>query len=97
MSLLEDDYYVKQESMYVKPESFMYEPVADFILKMHQYGLFQKIGRQSTYNNLKLATSENVVLTLHLLSAGFILWLGSVLTAIMVFVIEVVIDRCKDL
>lgn len=96
MSLLRDDYYVKQESIFVKPDSFMYEPIAEFILKFHQYGLSQKIERQLTYQNLKSQSNEKVVLTLDILSAGFILWIISVFIAAIVFVVECVIDRFED-
>lgn len=92
MTLLNDDYLLHSEYVMVKPESYIYSVLNDFILQCHQYGFFNHFQtKESKPLVLEIKDTSRKVLTMHMLSAGFYLWLMSVLLACVVFLIEHVV------
>lgn len=92
MTLLNDDYRLHSEYVMVKPESYIYSVLNDFILQCHQYGFFNHFqSKKSKPLVLEIKDTSRKVLTMHMLSAGFYLWLMTVLLACVVFLIEHVV------
>lgn len=91
--LYDEEYNFEMEHIYVKPESYIFQALNDFVLHWHEHG-FSKL-----FQSLHLPGSPEViedkdpktVLTMHMLSAGFYLWLISIAIASLVFLSEHVV------
>lgn len=89
MTVVKDDYYFKSEYIMVNPESYISSILDDFILRFHQSGIFVYLNNKYKPDSLIFKTKDpRKMLTIYMLSAGFYLWLISVLAACLVFVIE---------
>lgn len=82
--ILEDDYFVKHESILVRPESFIYELLTDFILRFTEHGMDEIVDQRFE----KTVKNNKIVLTFDLLSAGFTIWFCSVCLALVFFIVE---------
>lgn len=90
MRLLQDDYKVQFDHILVSPGSFIFEPLNDFILSCHQHGFtnyFQRAIFNKKFGSVVYEASRKV-LTMDMLSAGFLLWLCCVGISFLVFIIE---------
>lgn len=72
-------------------EGSLYKVLNDFILRCHQYGFIKHIESNNYPAPIIQPKDPNVVLTLYILSAGFYLWLISIVVACFVFVGEHVV------
>lgn len=93
VKLCDEDYFYDAHSALVKPESYLYSVFNEFILHWFEHG-FSKLDQ---LNNLPEEPQIEVkdprtVLTLYMLSAGFYLWLITVLIACVVFIGENVVS-----
>lgn len=94
MKILEDDYFVNYEYLFVLPGSFIYEPLSKFIMRFNQHGFTKRLEYWLVHHNLtKTVFDEKQTLTLQILSAGFILWLCSVLIACLLFIVEYCVGK----
>lgn len=92
MTLLNEDYYFKADYFSVKPESFIFDVLNDFILQCHQHGIFKHF-ESINLPHVSVADIKDPrkVLSLYMLSAGLYLWLICVAVACLVFLIEHVV------
>jgi hypothetical protein len=76
--------------------SFFIDVLNKFLMESEQYGFTQHFyDLEFFYSGFNKDTSEKQVLTLQMLSAGFFVWLISVIIACIVFAIEHVIAYYK--
>lgn len=92
VEILEDDYFLQHESILVRPESFIYELLSDFILRYTEHGIDEIVDQ----NFKKHVRDSKVVLTMSLLSAGFTIWLCSVCLANVFFIVEFIYGNYID-
>lgn len=92
VTLLSEDYNFKAEYFSVKPESFIFDVLNDFILLCHQHGIF-KYFESINLPHVPVARIKDPrkVLTMYMLSAGLYLWLICIAIACLVFLIEHVV------
>lgn len=89
LRLLDDDYSVVFDYVRVPSGSFIYNRLNDFILKCYQHGFIKHFQVTNLpKSSLPLIEDPKKVLTMHMLSAGFALWLCCVAVACCVFFIE---------
>lgn len=75
-------------SWHVLQNSFIYEPLEKFILNCHQHGIMAHLVDKLIPSLSEERKEGPKVLTTFMLSAGFYVWLTSVLIAIIVFILE---------
>lgn len=75
-------------SWHIRRQSFIYEPLHHFILRCHQNGLIHHLIEEIIPKLSDPKQSETQKLTIYTLSAGFYIWLYTVLIAIIVFLME---------
>jgi hypothetical protein len=77
-------------SWMMKRSSFLIDSFNKFLMECEQHGIHEKTYNDRFYHNVPSASSEvdKKKLTLDVLSAGFTVWIFSVLIACIVFVIE---------
>lgn len=75
-------------SWHVLQNSFIYEPLEKFILNCHQHGIMTHLIDKLIPSQSKERKEGPKVLTTFMLSAGFYIWLTSVLIAFIVFILE---------
>lgn len=92
--VLDDNYLTIFSPFYMRPNSFISEVLNSFIIKCHEHGLMQHI-ELNIFNKTSIDHAEQPpqVLDMHKLSAGFIIWLGSVMIACIVFFCEIIFKR----
>lgn len=91
LRFMEDDYRIAPVPWHMPRVGaiiFFYQHLEKFILEAHQHGIVEHFRRKWTPRSLEPDPSEPKVLTMYMLSAGFILWLGSVAVACIVFIFE---------
>lgn len=82
--MIKEPYFVETIPIYVNHMSFVFEPLNDFILRMHEFGIyniyennhtqfFRKVENE-TYQHLKETATK--VLTMRMSEAGFVLWIA---------------------
>lgn len=86
--VIPEDYRWHMLSWHVHPQSFIYEPLQKFILECHQHGFIINLMNNLFTTLVKPEAEGPQVLTMFILSAGFYIWLCTVLIAIVVFFIE---------
>jgi hypothetical protein len=99
MVLLEDDLRTHHEVFVVRTESFILDILNEFILQCHQHGFIDYFERKNFKQPLFKEEDPRKVLTMYMLSAGFYIWLSSILVACVVFVAEHVVryfTRTRD-
>lgn len=76
--------------------SYFFEPVEKFILECHQHGIIDYLDKKYSPKacSAKGNDGEPQVLTMKLLSAGFCLWIGTVIISLVVFILELLINFC---
>lgn len=87
--VLDDDYATIPLTFFMKTDSFISEFLDPFILKCHEHGLVKFI--ESEIFNKAISNHDEKppqVLDMQKLSAGFIIWIGSVIIACIVFFCE---------
>lgn len=91
MTTLVDDYRWHTSVWMMRPFSHFYRTIEKFVLLCHQNGIIEYL--QETHNEDKSVkeVEEPKKLTLKMLSAGFYIWLGSVVAACSVFTGEFII------
>lgn len=80
----------------IKRNSFLYEPLNKFVLEFYQHGLFAH--SESKWNPAYLGPDEEdgpQVLTMRMLSAGFIIWMICIICCLVVFFIEIIAIKCQ--
>lgn len=93
-NLLKENYNSLPINFYITPGSYITEVFDNFILLSHEHG-FIKLIKSQIFNKIhepQIADGPKV-LDMYKLSAGFIIWLGSVLVACIVFIGEIIVDR----
>lgn len=81
---------------HVRKQSLIYEQLEKFILDCQQNGIIEHLVRNISPVFLQPDGIGPQVLTMFELSAGFIIWMGSVLVAICVFILEMIIHGLKQ-
>lgn len=99
MDVLEDDYAWLKNSWVLKKFSYLYEPLSSFISQIYEHGIYDYIERREIWHFEKPEDEDpRKVLTIEMLSAGFVIWLCCVLVSIIVFICELgskKFSRCK--
>lgn len=88
--ILDDVYKWNFAHWFVRPFSFIYEPLEKFILESHQHGILDYLKKKYFPLTKNLEVEGPKVLTFEMLSAGFYLWMTCVLISIIIFVLELV-------
>lgn len=71
---------------------FLFEPMEKFILECHQHGLVIQVENQVRRKRAEKSTQKpKKVLTMHMLSAGWYIWLGGICVATVAFFSEHVV------
>lgn len=72
--------------------SFLYENLENFLVRCHENGMISYFQKQEFEEiREKLEDPDPQILTTQILSAGFLVWLGSVVVCIIVFLFEHVV------
>lgn len=88
MVFLKQDLRTHFEAFHVRSGSYIHDVLNDFILQCHQHGFIEYfISRHFKLPKIDKRDTRKV-LTMYMLSAGFYLWIISVVVACVVFVIE---------
>lgn len=95
MSMISDDYDVNFDYVKIYFGSFIYEPMNDFILRCHQYGLSEHFKSTMFIDPKIFKYDSRKTLTMYMLSAGFYLWLITVAVACVVFFLELVYQKVR--
>lgn len=95
-TITEDSYETSFAPWYVNIYGVIYESLSKFILECHQHGFTEYFERKRLSYKNTLLKNEVKVLTLHILSAGFYVWLVSVVIACISFLGEHVYFRLRD-
>jgi hypothetical protein len=90
MEIFKDDYAWTTTSWGVHPNSLMYETLENFILELHQHGHLNRLISVYSHreNDHKHIDSGPQILTMHILSAGFIVWIVTVFLSSISFICE---------
>lgn len=89
--MVDDIYRWKFAYWYVRPKSFIYEPLEKFILESHQHGILDHLRRKYFPQTKKIEPDGPKVLTFSMLSAGFYLWFMCVIISIIIFFLEIIV------
>lgn len=90
--ILDDDYKVVPLPLYVLSGSFITDKIDNFIHLCHQHGLVHYFKNKAFPTNIKKPIEGGPqVLNMEKLSAGFVIWIGSVVVACLVFLGEHVV------
>lgn len=96
MAMLEESVNWMLLHLPIKCNSFLYEPLQEFILLYHQHGLMayseSKWYESSSGADKKVGAQ---VLSIQMLSAGFIVWIVCVLISVSVFLIEILVKKAR--
>jgi hypothetical protein len=88
MKIIKDNFCYEESFVLTSDGHILYDHINKFILEAHQSGLIQyHISRYDLGNDQKEEDSTEI-LTLYMLSAGFIVWLVAVLIACLSFIGE---------
>lgn len=85
MTTLVDDYRWHTSVWMMRPFSHFYRTIEKFILLCHQGGIIENLQEIHNEDRSVKYVEEPKKLTLKMLSAGFYIWLGSVVVACSVF------------
>lgn len=89
LTIYKNDYFAVPQCWYVKPGSFLVETFDKFILEMHQHGILKHLeDRDKPQKVAKPEEAGPQILTMYMLSAGFIVWISTVAFACLVFACE---------
>lgn len=88
--IIDDNYNERPMSFLIHVRSFFAQTFDDFILQYHQHGFIRFLERValSPKHDLKHKEEGPQVLNMEKLSAGFLVWVGSVIIACLVFILE---------
>lgn len=67
---------------------FLYEQIDEFLLLIQQHGLLKHIENENKFMSKNEVEDPRRVLTMHMLSAGWYLWLGGLCVAFIAFIGE---------
>lgn len=98
MTMLGESFVWFQFYLELRHHSFLSESLSQFVLEYYQHGLL-------TYSEMKWyppplgadPEDEAQVLTMFMLSTGFIIWLITVAVCVLVFFIEIIVDRTRKM
>lgn len=94
MALLQDIFGGLLHIIPIRQNSFIYESLSKFILQYYQHGLMAYLeSKWFPGNYAEVDEDEAQVLTIGMLSAGFIVWLVCVLISCVVFLIEIIVKK----
>lgn len=85
LHMLSDDANSYFMCWFTYKQSIMFDSLQKFILEVHQHGFVSHFERKNTPRAADIPEDEPKVLTMQMLSAGFGLWLGSIIIAIVAF------------
>lgn len=88
MKFLDDNFLVFFSSWLIKMNSDLYRSIEKFMLECHQHGLIVFFGSKNALKPLEAVVDGPKVLTVKMLSAGFVLWLICVLVSCVAFISE---------
>lgn len=91
MVVLNEDLRTHHEVFIVRSESYIIDVLNDFILRCHQHGFFKYFESQYFETPEIIVEDARKILTFNMLSAGFYLWLISIVVACLVFIVEHVV------
>lgn len=98
MKVLEDDDRFYYEQFWLLKHSFLSEPLVKLIMECQQYGIVDYLIRKNIRDPLKARDDKDPkVLTMFMLSAGFIVWLGTVLVACIAFFGEILHHKLRKI
>lgn len=99
MIMLEETTDSKVLLLPIKQNSLLHESMCIFVLEYHQHGLMLYL--EMRYYEERMSSDdcndEPQVLTVEMMSAGFIIWLVCILICIIVFLSEIIIGRISHL
>jgi hypothetical protein len=86
--IIQESFFWRPSSFYVAKLSPIFEPLEKFILECQQHGIFHHL--MSKYELLKEKHEDDLpqVLTWVMLSAGFYVWISSIVVACFIFILE---------
>lgn len=96
MTMMEETYNWLLLFLPMRRGSLLYEPLYKFILEYYQHGLFAY--SESKWMPTSLGTYNDdgpQVLTLQMLSAGFVVWLACVVISAVVFLLEIIVGEYR--
>lgn len=99
MSILDDDFGWIIYSWYTWRFSPLYELLQKFILEIYQHGIYDYLERNELFNQLQMEIPEKEdprrVLTVKMLSAGFVIWVCFVAASLIVFLFELIVKKLQ--
>lgn len=97
MKSIRDEYTWGGNYISFKKFGYLYEAFEKFLLEIHQNGVFWALhDRVKNDTAIPEFDDPRVVLTLDMLSAGFIIWILCIIICCIVFISELIVDRIKD-
>jgi hypothetical protein len=88
MKIFKDDYIFGISPWFVQSDHIMYDQLCKFVLEIHQHGILARFEKLNYVNQAPKEDEPLEILTMYMLSAGFIVWLASVLIACLSFIGE---------
>lgn len=95
MKIFKDDYMWVGSSWLVTPNSFLCEELERFILELHQHGIIKHFHSLVSLPKVPEPESDPKKLTMYMLSAGFIVWISTVVVACLGFIGEHIVNQMK--
>lgn len=95
--IFNENYYTVPQTWILQTNSFIHQTIDMLILRLHQNGIIARF--ESLFSLPKLPKPEDPgpqILTMKKLSAGFTVWIGSVLIACIAFVCEHIYKYLDD-
>lgn len=89
MIIMDDDYLWLTSCWILQPFTFIIQPIERFILELHQHGIITHFENLKSLKEVpKPEDPEPEILTLQMLSAGFIVWISTFIFVIIAFITE---------
>lgn len=94
MRMIDENFYWQSSYWILQSNSFLYELLNNFILETHQHGFIKRFESLNAYNKITIPKEKGPeILTIFMLSAGFYVWLATVLSAILTFIGELAVSH----
>lgn len=96
MKIMKDDLRYHTAGWMTIPFNFLYNNVEEFVWLCHQYGIIDHWYEMTFIDTSVEIVDEPIKLTMAVLSAGFSIWLASVIVAFTVFIAEHIHFNMKE-
>lgn len=87
-TIFKDDYYFLTSCWFMDFQNFLYDDIEMLILQFHQHGIIKRYESFAKLPPIPPQEDQPQILTLYMLSAGFIVWCVTVLLACLTFIGE---------